>query len=725
VRYGRNRLASALAIAVLAAAGLVGAWSQSSYKIDLTTLDAYVRPGFSLEWSYYEPDPADPAWIKVPAKPGNRPLVIKDLPIPGKPSLSPFALTAGRAQKYCIMMVFEVAPALLDTSTGVGLYLEQVGKNWEVYLNGSAIQSEVYLDRRGGIERERTIHGALVDVDKRFLKPGKNILSFVIMGDAADERTGLFAPGPYLIGDYQELQKLKSEYLDLMLIGISFFFGLYHLILFALRSANRQYLYYGLGSLMYAFFLFARSYTVCNFVADTALARGVELASLFLAVPLFLAFFDTTNRGKVTPFTIAIGVIGMLFALVAPFLWSRVIYQAWTAAVPLMILCLGVADVVLPVAAALRDKSKGDLGGRFRALAASREFRTIVLAVLVIACAAVFAILGVDVPAYYRAAKTIAFVLIFAMATVLASQFTGLFKAVGELTSGLEENVKERTSVLEGVMEEQSALNANLQQANQKLQDTMDIAAKDMKIAVQVQQGIFPQVPPELADWDIAFMSQPVSGVSGDFYDLYIEEGRLKGLVLGDVSGHGISSGLITVLARSIFWRCFHDLPAYSLGRITEDIHTELAAELSSVENYLTAIMLRMEGDTVEYVNAGHTDLAFRRAGKARASFLVPSGAADFKGPPLGREGISAPYRSVKFAVAPGDSLLLYTDCLIDARDEGGVPFGTEGLISAYGRAPADSAADMLEYIVDDWNFHLGGAEVADDLTILILKRKA
>ena len=221
----------------------------------------------------------------------------------------------------------------------------------------------------------------------------------------------------------------------------------------------------------------------------------------------------------------------------------------------------------------------------------------------------------------------------------------------------------------------------------------------------------------------MALISQPVGGVSGDFHDFYISDGKLQGLVVGDVSGHGISSGLITVLSRSIFWRAFRDLSVSSLARIMEDINAELSTELSSVENYLTAVLLRFDGASVEYANGGHTDIAFRRAGKARASSLVPAG-ADFKGPPMGREGISAPFRSVKFAVAPGDSLLLYTDCLIDARDEDGNPFGVEGLLSAYGRAPADSAADMLEYIMEDWKFHLGEAEVTDDLTVVLLKKK-
>jgi sigma-B regulation protein RsbU (phosphoserine phosphatase) len=192
---------------------------------------------------------------------------------------------------------------------------------------------------------------------------------------------------------------------------------------------------------------------------------------------------------------------------------------------------------------------------------------------------------------------------------------------------------------------------------------------------------------------------------------------------VGDVSGHGISSGLITVLARSIFYRGLRDLSSYSLGRIVEEINGELSKELSAVENYLTASVLRFDGSTVEYVNAANTDLAFRRVGKARANFVKPT-VEGFKGPPLGREGMEVPYQSVKFTVDKGDSLLIYTDCLSAAVNEEGVPFGSEGLLSAYGMAPADSAADMLAYILEEWKFHVGSAPTSDDLTALLIKKK-
>ncbi len=717
----RRRLAAVL---FLSLASIPGLWAQSPTMVDLTALESFVRPGFALEWTYAEPKRDDPAWTRIAPHQGDRPMVLRDLPIATRQQRGRFAVGSYKPEKFTAVFVFEAHPALLDSSSGVGLYLKDIGKNWEIYLNGSVIASEVYLSRTGEIVRERAVHGALVDIDKRFLMPGRNVLTMVMMGDANEGRTGLFSGGPHLVGDYRNLLKLKSEYLDLMLIGIYFFFALYHLILFALRPANRPYLFYGLGTLSFAVYLFATSFIVFDLISDTAVIRGIELSSLFIFFPLFLGFFDTANRGRLSLFTWIYGGISLVLFFVAPILWGEVLFELWQKSLPVPILYLLVFDCILPTSRNLRELGSVPPRERLAAFTKRTEFWTIAIGYIIVLFLLVAGVLSLASLASFASAKIGAFFLIFGTATVLARQFTGLYRDVEGLNQGLEQRVSERTSALAGVMEEQSGLNANLQAANLKLRNAMDLAAKDMRIAVQVQQGIFPQKAPENLDWELSFVYRPVNDVSGDFYDFYVEGNRLIGASVGDVSGHGISSGLITVLARSIFYRAFRNLSTYSLGRIVEEINGELSSELSTVENYLTASLLRLDGCTVEYANAANTDLAFRRAGKAKANYVKPEAPGGFKGPPLGREGIEASYRSVKFAVEPGDSLLIYTDCLKNAVDDSGKPFSADGLLSAYGMAPSDSAADMLEYIIEEWKFHVGETPVTDDLTAVLLRKK-
>jgi serine phosphatase RsbU (regulator of sigma subunit) len=732
VLHGRIHPARFLALSALifwAAAG-VGAAPASgpaspSWTIDLTALDCYVRQGFEVYWSNYLPEAGDPAWTKIPGRAGNRPVVLRDLDLPWKSPVGRFSLSTPKPDKFCIVTSFDISAEQLDSAAGLGLYLQDVGKNWEVYLNGSAIKSEVHLSRRGLIERERAVHGALVDIDKRFLRPGTNVIAIVIIGQGNDYRTGLFAPGPYLLGDYQRLLRLKDENLDLMLIGIYLFFAIYHLILFALRPDKRPYLFYGLGTLFFGLYLFSRSYLAYDLLPDTAVIRGLELSTLFILFATFLGFFDDSNRGKPSLFVWVYGGICLVFAFIAPFVWGEPILELWQKTLVIPVIYLVVFDCALPIASIVRGKKDGGSGSWLARLWRADNFWTICIASLIAATCVIAAFMDLNSQGAFQAAKIGAFFLIFGTATVLAHQFTSTYRDVEEFNVGLEDKVAERTQALAAAMEAQSSLNANLDAANSGLASAMDVAARDMKIAEQVQEGIFPQEAPRDADWDIAFVSISRSGVSGDFYDFLVEGGKLKGAVLGDVSGEGISTGLIAVLARSIVLRRFHELGGASLGRVLESINGELVGELAAVENYLTLSMLRCEGRFVEYANAGHPDIAFRRKGRAKASFIAPGRKGEsFRAPPLGREGIEPSYSSLRFEVVPGDSLLLYSDCLLSSVNAEGEAFGAEGLLSAYGRAPADSASSMLDYIVEEWKFHLAGAAATDDLTAMMLKKK-
>jgi sigma-B regulation protein RsbU (phosphoserine phosphatase) len=722
-----NKIRLAIALGLTLAAS-TAAWGAS---IDLTALPFYIRDGFDIVWTYYEPSASDPTWAFVPGHAGDRPIVVRDLDLPGLEKLPSFRLVPGKPRTFCFITAFNADEELLGSSSGVGLYLSEIGEDWEIYLNGSIIHSEVYLRKNGSIERERALRGALVNIDKRYLNPGKNVLAIKIIGDPASPRTGLPSQGRYLIDSYQKLLGLRTEYLDLMLLGIYFFFALYHIWLYALRPSNRAYLYYGLGTLVLSFFLFSRTHIIFDIFPDTAVVRGAEYFFLFLLLPPFLAFFDIQARGKIAPFTVRYGAVSAAAALFVPFIFQDALFLLWRWTLILPVLYLIAFDIVRPLAAACsseRMRSWGDSpGSKPRAIV--RVLFGTDLGRLSIGAILVLASVGVDMARLSVAngphfSKYGFLVLVFGTAATLASQYHRVYDEIEAMAASLEDKVKERTADLEAAMGEQSGLNARLAATNLRLQNAMDIAEKDMRMAVQVQQGILPAKVPVLDDWDLAFVFKPVSGVSGDFYDFYVDERRLDGLVVGDVSGHGIASGLVTILARSLFWRTFRQLSNRSLGRMLEQINEELSAELSSVENYLTCALLRFKDDVVEYANAAHTELAYRRADTVKASLLTPRRTDDYKGPPLGREGIEAPYRAVKFPVKTGDSLLLYTDCLIEARDENGEHFGVDGLLTAYGRAPEGRASDMLGYIMDEWRYHTGTIQPVDDLTAVLLRRK-
>lgn len=694
--------------------------------VDLTALDVFVRPGFQNEWAYRLPDPGNQSWKRVPAKPGNRPLVMSSLGLEGMPKPVFFPLIRYKPEKFCVVTEFTAGSELLDSSSGVGLYLAQIGQNWDVYVNGTMVATESYLDKDGLMLRERAVRGALITIDKRYLILGKNVLAFRVIGDPVDARTGLFVGGPYLVGPYAELKAVKQEYADLMLIGIYFFFAVYHMLLFLLRPKSISYLLYGIGAFLLSVFFLCRTYIIFDLVPDTSLIRSVELASLLLLFPVFIAFFDSVLQRKFTRFT-AIGfTVSLVLAIVQFFFLREAVLRIWQFGLPILLGYLVVFDMARPLSKKMKHylRSTGSRGAAVVLAAIGRTFARsdagrLFLALVVVSATVLLDAFGIGGTSF---SKYGFFLLIIGTAAMLASQFVKIYHDIEKLNVTLERRVEDRTKDLEAIMSEETELSEKLTATNAKLQSAAEAGARDMRMAVQVQQGFFPKSVPDIDGWDIGYTFMPASGVSGDFFDFYVEGRSLRGLLLGDVSGHGIASGLITVLARSVFYRVVDANQNATLGRVMELINEELVLELAMVENYMTAVLLRVRDDVVEYTNAAHPDAFYKRAGRPKVSVLRPKD-EDYKGAIMGREGFESPYKTIRFRMEPGDSMLLYTDCLNESKNVDGEMFGDDGVAQAFSSAPEGSAQHMLDFLMQEWRFHISGARVADDLTAILLKK--
>lgn len=298
---------------------------------------------------------------------------------------------------------------------------------------------------------------------------------------------------------------------------------------------------------------------------------------------------------------------------------------------------------------------------------------------------------------------------------VLASRFAGARTAVEELNVNLEKKVDERTSEL-------SETNAQIKRTNEELESARDIADKDMKMAAFVQQSFFARRPPVVAGWDIAFDFRPMSGVSGDVYDFYVEHGELRGVSLFDVSGHGIASGLVTMLAKTIIYRQFNEGRVLNLSAVMSNIDRKIIEEKGDIENYLTGMMLRISGNRLEYVSAGHPEMLFRKGASGIVRPVVIPG-KDSKGRMLGIEGLSEGYTTIGFSVVDEDSLLFFTDCLPDARNSAGEEFGVDRIAKAFSSSGNGLAAEKLASIMHAFESFVGELALNDDLTVVVLQR--
>ncbi len=291
---------------------------------------------------------------------------------------------------------------------------------------------------------------------------------------------------------------------------------------------------------------------------------------------------------------------------------------------------------------------------------------------------------------------------------ILAARFSAARAEAEDLNAHLEQKVKDRTKEL-------SELNIQLEKINAD-------AERDMKMATFVQQSFYMRKAPRVKEFDVAFYFKPMAGVSGDLYDFFTSENNLTGTALFDVSGHGISSGLVTMLSKSIITREFVNGMNEKLSDVMYNVNEKICKDKGDVENYLTGILLRFNGSTVDYVNAGHPPLLFRNAaGKVIQAAVAGSSAS---GSLVGMRYIPVEYKTMRFNMKKGDSLLLYTDCLQESRNLTGEEYSTERIMKAFEKSTGPSAQQKLETVLNDFNQYTKDVPLKDDLTMIVIVKK-
>jgi serine phosphatase RsbU (regulator of sigma subunit) len=242
---------------------------------------------------------------------------------------------------------------------------------------------------------------------------------------------------------------------------------------------------------------------------------------------------------------------------------------------------------------------------------------------------------------------------------------------------------------------------------------------QELRVARLIQQTLLPKHVPDLPGYQLAAYYQPAREVGGDFYDfLELDNGHL-GLVVGDVTDKGVPAAIVMATTRTMLRASAQrlDSPGEVLKRVNDVIVRDIPPNM-----FITCLYAILEPETglLRFANAGH-DLPYRRRRRTSSS---SGGAEELRatGMPLGLlPGMS--YEEKEIVLHRGDSVLFYSDGLVEAHDPEREMFGfprLQGLVGAHrsdGPAMVNFLlAELARFTGDQW-------EQEDDITLVTLDR--
>jgi len=236
---------------------------------------------------------------------------------------------------------------------------------------------------------------------------------------------------------------------------------------------------------------------------------------------------------------------------------------------------------------------------------------------------------------------------------------------------------------------------------------------KELEIARSIQSSTLPQTVPTLLGLAMAARYVPMSAVAGDFYDFLAVDDRHLGILVADVTGHGVPAALIASMLKVAFaGQAAH---AHDPARVLTGLNQALCGKFE--DHFVTAayLFVDLEKNSLRYSAAAHPPLllASRQARQARE--------IQENGLMLGMYP-EAPYTSVDIPIAPGDRVLLYTDGVFEAKNTAQEEFGKarrkDFLEIQFDIPPAAFADGLLNRVA---TFSGPNSAQEDDMTLLVL----
>jgi serine phosphatase RsbU (regulator of sigma subunit) len=252
---------------------------------------------------------------------------------------------------------------------------------------------------------------------------------------------------------------------------------------------------------------------------------------------------------------------------------------------------------------------------------------------------------------------------------------------------------------------------ARLEAARQRIMAD-ELLRRDLAVARELQQRLYPPPPLTSAGLSIASRSEPARETSGDFYD-FIELGDDKlGIVVADVTGKSIAAALVMAMSRSTLRSeaTRHSSPAEVLRYANRTLCQD-----RTFKQMITAFYGVLDTRTLrlEISNAGHPFPVIRRHGTIEEIEIC--------GLPLGARP-DALYTEQTIQLAPGDQLVIISDGIIEERNSRRELFGFERMLATIAQADTVDSERALDEIWQAVTAFRGAAEQSDDITLVVVQ---
>ena len=311
-----------------------------------------------------------------------------------------------------------------------------------------------------------------------------------------------------------------------------------------------------------------------------------------------------------------------------------------------------------------------------------------------------------------------------ALAITLSRTFsTGIIDPVSRMEAAMARVQKGdlSASVPINSNDELGMLAENFNQMTEGLKDRYRMR-QSLDLAKEVQQNLLPTENPQFPGLDIAGKSIYCDETGGDYFDFFDNIGadaKKYGVVIGDVSEHGIPSALLMASTRA-FLRQRSALSG-GIADMVGDVNRQLTRDVEDSGRFITLFYLQIDMDSrsLNWVRAGHEPAVLYDPATDRFEELTGEGIA------LGIDDSWQYAEEKRSDLKAGQIILLSTDGIWEARNSHDEMFGKQAIYDIIRKHSGESTAEIQEAVLSELNRFQQGVDAADDITLVIIKINA